>query len=109
MSNVLNNKKKQEVLALGRLGWSVRRIEQATGVRRETASVYLKSAGIAARLPGGRLAKPATEVATDSVRQNRPPGWPPTLMGHNRTGMSDYRIGLSQPRRTGRQKIKTLR
>jgi len=38
MSNVLNNEKKQEVLALGRLGWSVRRIEQPTGVRRETAS-----------------------------------------------------------------------
>ena len=67
MSNVLNNEKKQEVLALGRLGWSVRRIEQATGIRRETASVYLKSAGIAVRLPGGRLAKPATKVATDSV------------------------------------------
>ncbi len=67
MSNVLNNEKKQEVLALGRLGWSVRRIEQATGIRRETASAYLKSAGIAVRLPGGRLAKPATKVATDSV------------------------------------------
>ena len=67
MSNVLNNEKKQEVLALGRLGWSVRRIEQATGVRRETASAYLKSAGIEVRLPGGRLAKPATEVATDFV------------------------------------------
>ena len=67
MSNVLNNEKKQEVLALGRLGWSVRRIEQATGVRRETASAYLKAAGVAVRLPGGRLAKPATSVATDSI------------------------------------------
>src|SRR5437763_16749954 len=65
MSNVLNNEKKQEVLAVGRLGWSVRRIEQATVIRGETASVYLKSAGIAVRLPGGRLAKPATRVATD--------------------------------------------
>ncbi len=74
MSNVLNNEKKQEVLALGRLGWSVRRIEQATGVRRETASAYLKSAGIAVRLPGGGLAKPATKVATDpdSAQPNRP-------------------------------------
>ncbi len=33
MANVLNEEKKQQVLALGRLGWSLRRIEQATGVR----------------------------------------------------------------------------
>jgi hypothetical protein len=39
MGNVLNEDKKQQVLALGRLGWSLRRIEQATGVRRETASI----------------------------------------------------------------------
>ena len=29
--------KQEQVIALGRLGWSLRRIEQATGVRRETA------------------------------------------------------------------------
>jgi len=45
MSNVLNHEKKQEVLALGRLGRSLRRIEQATGVCRETISTYLKAAG----------------------------------------------------------------
>lgn len=33
------------MLALGRLGWSLRRIEQSTGVRRETASAYLKQPG----------------------------------------------------------------
>ena len=38
MSNVLAEQKRQKVLALGRLGWSLRRIEEATGVRRETAS-----------------------------------------------------------------------
>jgi len=53
MANVLSDDKKQQVLALGRLGWSLRRIEQATGVRRETASIYLKIAGIAVR-PAGR-------------------------------------------------------
>ena len=36
MSNVLNEHTRQQVLALGRLGWSLRRIEEATGVRRET-------------------------------------------------------------------------
>jgi hypothetical protein len=33
VSNVLSEEKKQQVIALGRLGWSLRRIEQATGVR----------------------------------------------------------------------------
>jgi hypothetical protein len=42
MSNVLSTDKKQQVIALGKLGWSLRRIEEATGVRRETASAYLK-------------------------------------------------------------------
>ena len=54
MSNVLSEDKRQQVLALGRLGWSLRRIEEATGVRRETASVYLRSAGVVVRRPGGR-------------------------------------------------------
>jgi hypothetical protein len=65
MSNVLNEAKKQQVLALGRLGWPLRRIEQETGVRRETAGAYLKAAMIGVRAPGawGRRppAKPANE------------------------------------------------
>src|SRR5262245_59117071 len=70
MSNVLSDDKKQQVIALGKLGWTLRRIEQATGVRRETASSYLKAAGIGVRPSGswGRRApaKPANEVTTDS-------------------------------------------
>jgi hypothetical protein len=46
MSNILSEEKRQQVIALGRLGWPLRRIEQETGVRRETASAYLKAAGI---------------------------------------------------------------
>jgi transposase len=69
MANVLSDDKKQQVLALGRLGWSLRRIQGATGVRRETASVYLKTAGIAVRPPGGwgrrNASKPAIQVITD--------------------------------------------
>src|SRR6266852_3020520 len=68
MANVLNEEKKQQVLALGRLGWSLRRIQQATGIRRETAGAYLKAAGIAVRPPSGwgrHAAKPANEVITD--------------------------------------------
>ena len=69
MANVLNEAKKQQVLALGRLGWSLRRIQQATGIRRETAGAYLKAAGIAVRPPSGWgqcEPKPANEVITDS-------------------------------------------
>jgi len=68
MANVLSEEKKQQVLALGRLGWSLRQIQQATGIRRETASQYLKAAGIAVRSPGGwgrRAAKAANQVITD--------------------------------------------
>src|SRR5450755_1372648 len=70
MSNVLSEAKKQQVIALGRLGWPLRRIEQETGVRRETAGAYLKAAGIGVRPPGawGRRApaKPANDVTTGS-------------------------------------------
>ena len=38
VSNVLNEEKKQQIIALGRLGWSLRRIQKTTGVRRETAA-----------------------------------------------------------------------
>ena len=67
----MNEEKKQQVIALGRLGWSLRRIQRSTGVRRETAAAYLKAAKIAFRPPGGwrrqSPAKPANEVITDSA------------------------------------------
>ena len=68
MSHVLSEGKKQQVIALGKLGWSLRRIEQATGVRRETASAYLKTTGVEVHLPGwGRRApaKPAIQPTPD--------------------------------------------
>ena len=72
MSNVLSNEQRQQILALGRLGWTLRRIAQATGSRRETVSAYLKGAGLAVRGPGRpatQAAKPAIswEVSTDSA------------------------------------------
>lgn len=91
MSNVLSEEKKQQVVALGRLGWSLRRIQKAVGVRRETASGYLKDAGGTIRPPGGwgwpaqtkpaiqvitdpmgSAANPAIKVITDSAAQARP-------------------------------------
>jgi hypothetical protein len=66
MANVLNEDKKQQVIALGKLGWSLRRIQQETGVRRETASGYLRAAGITLRPTGWpSTAKPAIGVTTD--------------------------------------------
>jgi transposase len=70
MSNVLSEEKQQQVIALGRLGWSLRRIERETGVRRETAGRYLRTAGVALRPPGGwgrgSAAKAANEVTAGS-------------------------------------------
>jgi hypothetical protein len=74
MSNVLSEAKKQQVIALGRLGCPLRRIEQETGVRRETAGAYLKAAGIGVRPPGawGRRppAKPANTVNPNPNPEN---------------------------------------
>jgi hypothetical protein len=64
MSNALSEDEKQQIIALGKLGWPLRRIEQATGVRRETASAYLKAAGVVVRLP--------RFWGTSASRQNRP-------------------------------------
>jgi len=73
MSNVLNHNKQQQVIALGRLGWSLRRIERETGVRRETAGAYLRIAGVALRPQRGRRRpKPASEV-TPEVSLGCPP------------------------------------
>jgi transposase len=71
MSNVLDDDKQQQILALGRLGWTLRRIEQALAVRRETVSGYLKAAGIPVHGRGRRSeskSKPAIsgQVSTES-------------------------------------------
>jgi len=69
VSNVLSQEKKQQVIALGRLGWSLRRIQESVGVRRETAASYLRAAGLTVRPPGGwgwpPPAKAAIKVITD--------------------------------------------
>ena len=70
MANVLKHEEQEQIRALGRLGWSLRRIEEATGVRRETIARYLRWSGIRLRRPRGRKLGPkaASEVA------NRPRG-----------------------------------
>ena len=70
MANVLKDEKKQQIIALGRLGWSLRKIQVTTRVRRETISAYLRGAGVEVWPPGrwkreGK-AKPAIQVITGS-------------------------------------------
>ncbi len=86
MGNVLDPQKQQQVVALGRLGWSLRRIEEATGVRRETVSGYLRTAGVVVRgrgrpradapaVPSEATAKPAISplgVSTDAAPSRSP-------------------------------------
>src|SRR5258708_17574418 len=73
MSNVWSELEKQRVIAWGRLGWSLRRIQQELGVRREPASTSLKAEGITVQPPGRRRAEraakqaiTANQVTTDS-------------------------------------------
>jgi transposase len=56
VGNVLATAKQQQIEALRRMGWSLRRIERQTGIRRETVSGYLAAAGIPLRRRGGRAA-----------------------------------------------------
>src|SRR5688500_5683504 len=75
MSNVLDHQKQQQIVGLGRLGWPVRRIAEATGVDRATARGYLLAAGIPVRdrgRPAERAARPAisVEMSTDSSLAN---------------------------------------
>src|SRR4029453_11353058 len=73
MANLLSDAKRQQVIALGQLGWTLRRIQAATGVRRETRGAYLKAAGLAVRPAGrwGHPPKPAIEVSTDPANPAR--------------------------------------
>jgi transposase len=75
MSNVLDDNEQQQICALGRLGWTLLRIQRATGVRRETVGAYLRAAGIPVRgrgRPSEDQAKPAITggVSTDSAPAN---------------------------------------
>jgi transposase len=60
MANYLKMPKKSQVLALLELGWSYRRIERETGVRRETVSGYdeIRRANAAKTFPGSDLPPP---------------------------------------------------
>jgi hypothetical protein len=114
MANVLKDEKKQQIIALGRLGWSLRKIQEATRVRRETISAYLSGAGVEIWPPGrwkreGK-AKPAIQVITGSEAAKPAipePGGPPNFNPENLSTkgkanskpaiavITDFGVGLS--------------
>jgi transposase len=65
MGHYLNGMKRQQVIALLELGWSYRRIEAETGVRRETISRYDRRRGsnTAKVFPGSEAPEPAVPPA----------------------------------------------
>ena len=78
----MNEQTKQQLIALGRLGWSLRRIEKTTGVRRETVAAYLRAAGVLVRPPGlwgHRSAVAAQPPATASGADAGPPPAKPAI------------------------------
>ena len=69
MANYLKMPKKQQVIALLELGWSYRRIEAETGVRRETVSRYdrARRSNAANVFPGSESAPPARKRSGTGV------------------------------------------
>jgi hypothetical protein len=74
MANYLKMSKKQQVLALLDLGWSYRRIEAETGVRRETVSGYdrQRQANPANTFPGSKESPAAETLAVPGTSASHP-------------------------------------
>lgn len=114
--NVLSEEKKQQVIALGRLGWSLRRIERTVHIRRETAAAYLKAAGVPVRPPGGwgrKEAKPAIEVSTgfgaDLAQGTVVPVEPQPSRSPSSSACEPYRDFIEAQLAKGRNAIVTAR
>lgn len=68
MSNALSDDTKATSYRMGKMGWALRRIEQATEVRPETASACLKPEGL--KGAGVEVGPPGNWGG--GLRQNRP-------------------------------------
>jgi transposase len=106
MGNVLKQEEQEQIRALGRLGWSLRRIEEATGVRRETIARYLRWSGIRVRPPRGRklgeskAASPvATDPATDPGADSKPASEVATDLERPPAARSGQSASLCEPHR----------
>ena len=69
VSNVLSEEKKQQVIALGRLGWSLRKIQKTTGVRRTGKSHLAQAIGQAAIQQNYRVMYRETHVLLDNLAE----------------------------------------
>lgn len=98
VSNVLNEEKIKQVVALGQLGWSLRRIEKATGVRRETVGGYLKAAGVGVR-PPGRWGKPETAKPANGVSPDSSPESPPEKSANRAISKAEVVTSACEPYR----------
>ena len=74
MANYLKMPKKQQVLALLDLGWSYRRIESETGIRRETVSRYaaVQRANAAKTFPGSEAAADGVDAEIHDLADSKP-------------------------------------
>jgi len=85
MANILSDAKKQQLLPSGSWAGTLRRIEAATGVRRETAGAYLKA-------PGSRCVRPGGGATRRQIR-------PPTVtngLAHLIPFASAWRVGFGR-------------
>jgi len=97
MSNYLRMEKKQAVIGLLRLGWTYRRIQRQTGVRRETISRYDRELDSkAANVPPGSGEGEAG--SEDQKRPKRPPGNPSRCGGYRELIEQKLQTGLTGKR-----------
>jgi transposase len=105
MGNVLDRHRQQQVVALGRLGWSLRRIERETGARRETVSEYLKAAGVPVRgrgRPGAGERKGKAAITGTVSTDSGPPGWPPPSRAPQASACAPHRERIAAALARGR-------
>ncbi len=95
MGNVLNKQQQERIKALGGLGWSLRRIQEATGVGRETIGRYLRADGISVRKARHRRLPPDPNAASVVTGETDP----------DSKAASEVTTGLERPR-TGQQQSK---
>ena len=97
LANYLKMTKRQQVIALLALGWSFRKIERETGVRRETVSRYSRPADPnAAKVFPGESGLEGPESNLEAGKEGA--CWPGTCQSVGKT----RRVGLSTPRSSAR-------
>jgi transposase len=111
MPNYLKMPKKSQVLALLELGWSYRRIERETGVRRETVSGYdeIRRANAAKTFPGSALPPLAASGEQSTVDGPNPaktfagsdPNPATTFLGSGRFAAARYHDAIVEKRAQG--------